>query len=150
MGGPELKVVRSGKWKLHVRTPSPGFAYLNDEAASRWVDARGPDGVTLIAQHEQARPNQYPGVRTGAEGKPMMLFDLESDPSEQKDVADSHPDVVKRLKAYFDKLDAQVVRKGPPERPEGGRIRRLTGGQLRYDLEPKPIENTSRPKSDRR
>jgi uncharacterized sulfatase len=24
MGGPQLRVVRSGKWKLHVRTPSPG------------------------------------------------------------------------------------------------------------------------------
>jgi len=150
MGGPELRVVRSGKWKLHVRTPAPGFAYMNDEAASRWVDSRGPDGVTLIAQHEQARPNQYPGVRTGAEGKPMMLFDLESDPSEQKDVADSHPDVVKRLKAYFDKLDAQIARQGPPERSGGGGIRRLTGGQLRYDLEPKPTENISRPKSERR
>jgi hypothetical protein len=68
----------------------------------------------------------------------MMLFDLEADPSEQTDVADSHPDVVKQLKAFFDKLDAQAVRHGPPERNGGSRIRRLTGGQLRYDLEPKP------------
>jgi uncharacterized sulfatase len=137
MGGPELRVIRSGKWKLHVRTPSPGFRYMDDEAAARWVDARGPDGVTIIAQHEQARPNQHPGVRTGPADKPMMLFDLENDPAEQSDVSGSHPDVVKRLKALFDKMDAQVTRQGPPERHGSAGIRRLTGGQLRYDLEPR-------------
>ena len=138
MGGPELKVVRSGKWKLHVRTPAMGFKYMSDEDAAKWVDPRGPDGVTIIAQSEQARPNQYPGMRTGPEPQPMMLFDLENDPSEQKEVSDSHPEVVKRLKAYFDKMDAQVTRQDPPERHGSGGIRRLTGGQLRYDLEPKP------------
>ena len=150
MGGPELRVVRSGKWKLHVRTPTPGFQYLDDEAAAKWVDPRGPDGVTLIAQPEQARPNQYPGVRTGEPGKEMMLFDLEQDPSEQKDVSDSHPDVVKRLRAYFEKMDAQVVRKGPPERHGASGIRRLTGGQLRYDLEPKPAAPLAVPSQNRR
>lgn len=138
MGGPELKAVRSGKWKLHVRTPVPGFQYLDDQAAAKWVDPRGPDGVTLIAQYEQSRPNQYPGVRTGTADKPMMLFDLEQDPSEQTDVADRNPEVVKRLKAYFDKIDAQAPRIGPPERHGGPGIRRLKGGQLRYDLEPQP------------
>jgi uncharacterized sulfatase len=137
MSGPELRIVRSGKWKLHVRTPAPGFAYMDDEAAAKWIDPRGPDGLTLIAQYEQARPNQYPGVRTGSPAKPMMLFDLESDPSEQNDVSESYPDVVKRLRGYFDKIDAQVKPQGPPERHGSGGIRRLTGGQLRYDLEPK-------------
>lgn len=138
MGGPELRVVRSGKWKLHVRTPAPGFAYMDDAEAARWVDPRGPDGVTLLAQTEQARPNQYPGVRTGDASKAMMLFDLDADPAEQHDVADSNPDVVKRLKAYFDQMDAQVKVQGPPERHGQTGIRRLTGGQLRYDLDPKP------------
>jgi uncharacterized sulfatase len=138
LGGPELKVVRSGKWKLHVRTPSPGFQYLSEQDAAKWVDPRGPDGLTIIAQSEQARPNQYPGVRTGDEGKPMMLFDLDNDPSEQNNVADSHPEVVKRLKAYFDTMDAQATQQGPPERHGSGGIRRLKGGQLRYDMEIKP------------
>jgi N-acetylgalactosamine-6-sulfatase len=81
--------IRSGRWKLHVRTPAPGFDYMED--ASKWIDPRGPDGVTLLAPAEQARPNDYPGVRTGSAPKDMMLFDLQTDPSEQKDVADSHP-----------------------------------------------------------
>jgi arylsulfatase A-like enzyme len=138
MSGPELRVVRSGKWKLHVRAPAPGFQHLDEEGAAKWVDPRGPDGVTLIAQTEQARPNQYPGERSGPSPKPMMLFNLEEDRAEQRDVADNYPDMVKRLKGYFDEMNAQVTSSGPPERHSGGGIRRLTGGQLRYDLEPKP------------
>jgi hypothetical protein len=63
-----------------------------------------------------------------------MLFDMEQDPGEQHDVAAQHPDVVQRLKAMFDKMN-DAVPAPPPARPGRG-IRRLTGGQLRYDLEP--------------
>jgi hypothetical protein len=66
----------------------------------------------------------------------MMLFDLESDPSEQHDVAANHPDVVQRLKAMFDKLDAQSPKLATEERHGAGGVRRLTGGELRYDREP--------------
>jgi len=137
MSGPELRTVRSGRWKLHVRAPAPGGAYLED--ASKWVDPRGPDGLTIIAQHEQSRPNQYPGVRTGDAAKPMMLFDLENDPSEQRDVAAQNPEVVQRLKAYFDKMDAEAKAIARPPRPPGAMkgIMRLKGGELRYDLEPR-------------
>lgn len=136
MSGPELRIIRSGKWKLHVRAPAPGFQAMDAEAAARWIDPRGPDGVTLIAQFEQARPNQYPGVLTGDTGKPLMLFDLESDPSEQRDVAARHPDIVKRLKAMFDQVDSQAPKVAREERRGAVRIRRLTGGELRYDNEP--------------
>ena len=59
-----------------------------------------------------------------------MLFDLEADPSEQRDVADSHPDVVKRLKALFDEHDGEAL-----SRPAAGftGLRRIKGGELRYD-----------------
>jgi hypothetical protein len=122
---------------LHVRAPAPGGAYLED--ASRWVDPRGPDGITLIAPFEQARPNQYPGVRTGDPAKPMMLFDLETDPSEQRDVAAEHPEVVQRLKAVFDKMEAEAKAIARPPRPPGPMkgIMRLKGGELRYDVEPR-------------
>jgi hypothetical protein len=137
MSGPELRTVRSGRWKLHVRAPAPGGAYLED--VTKWVDPRGPDGITLIAPFEQARPNQYPGVRTGDAGKPMMLFDLESAPSEQRDVAAQHPEVVQRLKAHFDKMEAEAKAIARPPRPPGAMkgIMRLKGGELRYDLEPR-------------
>ena len=136
MSGDELRIVRSGKWKLHVRTPAPGFKEMDKAAAAQWIDPRGPDGITLIAQYEQARPDQYPGVLTGDAAKPLMLFDLEADPSEQHDVADKHPDVVQRLKAMFDKMDREVPRSAIQERHGSGGIRRLTGGELRYDREP--------------
>ena len=144
MSGPDLHVVRSGKWKLHVRTPAPGFQRLDEAAAAKWVDPRGPDGITMIAPFEQARPNQYPGLHTGDAAKPMMLFDMEKDPGEQHDVAAEHPDVVARLRALFDKIDADVPKGGRPERHGGPGVRRLTGGQLRYDVEP-PASRVGRP-----
>ncbi|MBC8165121.1 MAG: sulfatase, partial [Bryobacteraceae bacterium] len=45
MGGPLLRVVRSGKWKLHVRIPAPGPAVMDEASAAKWIDPRGPDGV---------------------------------------------------------------------------------------------------------
>jgi uncharacterized sulfatase len=134
MTGPRLQSIRSGRWKLHVPAPAPGFAYMED--ASKWVDPRGPDGVTIIAQYEQARPNHYPGVRTGDAPAPMMLFDLEKDRAEQRNVASSNPGVVERLKKTFDRMNDEVPK---PLRPASGgsrTLRRWKGGELRYDLEP--------------
>ena len=42
-----------------------------------------------------------------------MLIDLETDPSEQHNVAKEHPEVVERLKGLFDQMAAQVP---PPPR----------------------------------
>lgn len=137
MSGPELRLIRSGKWKLHVRVPAPGFERMDDAAAAKWVDPRGPDGVTIIAPFEQARPNQYPGALAGDAPKPMMLFDVEADPAEEHDVSAAHPDVVERLRKLFEKMDGQVRHSGPPERHGAGGIRRLKGGELRYDRVPR-------------
>ena len=67
---------------------------------------------------------------TGDRRKEMMLFDLEADPSEQRDIADAHPEVVERLKALFDEHDGQET-----PRPEAGfsGLRRVKGGALEYD-----------------
>ena len=62
----------------------------------------------------------------------MMLFDLEADPAEQHDVADEYPEVVKRLKDLFDKMDAQVLEFKRPKRPGGPFIKRHRGGKLRF------------------
>ncbi|MDE0104397.1 MAG: sulfatase [Bryobacterales bacterium] len=136
MGGEKLKMVRSGRWKLHVRSPQPGFRCLDD--ASEWKDPRGPDGITIIAQFEQADPSQCPGLVSGPEPKPMMLFDMAADRGEQRDVADEHPEVVARLKGIFDRMDADV----PEEFEIGSRAPELLwlhGGELRYDREIKPL-----------
>ena len=139
MGGQQLRMVRSGRWKLHVRAPQPGFRCLDD--ASDWRDPRGPDGITIIAQFEQANPTQCPGLVSGPDPAPMMLFDMRAEIGEQRDVAADHPEVVARLKSVFDSVDAAV----PDEFQIGSRLPELLwlqGGELRYDREitPRPIQ----------
>jgi uncharacterized sulfatase len=126
MHGTNLMTVRSGKWRLHVRPPAPAPNRGDD-----WVDPRGPDGVTILAPYEQARPSDYPGVIGGDEPKDMMLFDIEADPAEQHDLSKQHPDVVERLKAIYDKTFAQVPKFKPPKRFK--ELRRIKGGDLNYD-----------------
>ena len=131
MSGGRLHIVRSGKWKLHVRTPGAPRGPVNVQS---YIDgsynASGPDGTTIIAPFEQPYPTRHPGVLTGDARKDMMLFDLEADPAEQQDVADSHPDVVKRLKALFDEYDGEEIARPAAEFPG---LRRVKGGELRYD-----------------
>jgi len=79
----------------------------------RYLDPRGPDGVTIIAPYEQAQPSEHPGVRTGDSAKPMQLFDLRTDPAEQQDVAAKHPAEVARLQAVYERMSRDF----PPERP---------------------------------
>jgi arylsulfatase A-like enzyme len=126
MQGTNLMTVRSGKWKLHVRSPGP-----LPKRSDNWVDPRGPDGVTILAPYEQARPSAYPGIIGGDGPKNMMLFDIEADPSEQHDLSKHHPDVVKRLKAIYDKTFAEVPEFKPPKRFK--ELRRIKGGDLNYD-----------------
>jgi len=146
MQGNNLATVRSGRWKLHVRNPGlPRFHNLSPEEKAAYVDPRGPDGVTILAPYEQAKVDQHPGLTSGDIPKPMMLFDLEADRGEQHDVADQHPDVVKRLLAEFRKTEAEVPDLPVPEsgylfrEPGPGESRtlmRLIGGELRYDRIP--------------
>jgi len=101
-----LATIRDARWKLHVLKPNTPFMSL-DKPGQRWIDPRGPDGVTILAPYEQAQPAEYPGLRTGDAQKPMQLFDLQNDPGEQQDVAAEQPDVVARLKKAFAEMDAQ-------------------------------------------
>ena len=64
----------------------------------------------------------------------MMLFDVQEDPAEQHDVAALNPEVVTRLKALFDKMDVQVP-KFPPVKPAWQGVRRIRGGNLRYEVQ---------------
>lgn len=112
--GPRLACVRDARWKLHVFPPSD--MRLKPGPDGRWIDPRGPDGVTILAPYEQYQPSDYPGLRSGDKAKAMMLFDLQSDPGEQKDVAAQHPEIVARLKAIYDQTNKDVPVL-PPRRP---------------------------------
>ncbi len=147
MQGGSLATIRAGKWKLHVRSPgTPRFINLPPEQLASWIDPRGPDGVTLLAPYEQPKPTQHPGLTSGDPPRRMMLFDLEADRGEQRDVAEQHPQVVQRLKALFDKTEAEVPEFPPPKSdylfrvPERGPrpLMRLIGGELKYDRIPEP------------
>jgi arylsulfatase A len=98
--GRELQAVRAGQWKLH-------FPH-----SYRTLDGKpgGRDG----------RPAPY------GEGKTSLaLFDLRADPGEQTNVADQHPEVVKRLQALADGFraelgDSATKQTGKGARPAGG------------------------------
>jgi arylsulfatase A-like enzyme len=95
--GHELQAVRSGKWKLHV-----AHSYKRPEPPGKG----GKPGIEVTRQ-------------IGLE-----LFDLENDIAETANVADRHPDVVKRLAQYLEKAredlgDSLTGRQGKNVRPPG-------------------------------
>jgi uncharacterized sulfatase len=104
--GARLATVRDARWKLHVL---PAVEPRPSRAGERWVDPRGPDGVTILAPYEQSRPDEYPGLRSGDPTGAMSLFDLENDPAEQHNVAGANPEVVGRLKAHYDRTMKDLV-----------------------------------------
>ena len=105
MTADKVKAIRSGRWKLHVEAPGkwPDSMFENPG----YIDPRSPDGVTILAPPDQPGLDQYPGVRGGIEERAGMLFDLEADRSESRDVSAQHPEVVARLKALLTKLQSE-------------------------------------------
>lgn len=101
-----LATIRDARWKLHVLKPSA--INLKPGPDGRWLDPRAPDGVTILAPFEQYNLDAYPGLATGDAPASMQLFDLQSDPGEQADVAARHPEEVRRLKAAFDAINRDV------------------------------------------
>ncbi len=108
--GARLATIRDARWKLHVL---PAIDRRDKEPAVRWIDPRGPDGVTILAPYEQAQPDAYPGVRTGDATVALSLFDLSTDPAEQHNVAADHPEIVARLKEQYDRVAREVPTAAP-------------------------------------
>ena len=95
--GTELHAVRSGNWKLHVPHPYQS------------LDNVGRDGM----------PGKF--VRKEL---PLSLFDLDKDPGESANMAEQHPDVVKKLMEYVERAredlgDSLTGRVGKNVRPAG-------------------------------
>jgi arylsulfatase A-like enzyme len=112
--GSRLATIRDARWKLHVLKPSA--MNLKPGPDGLWLDPRAPDGVTILAPFEQYNLDAYPGLETGDEPTPMQLFDLQSDPGEQADVADKHPEEVRRLKAAYDEIHRDLAADDSVER----------------------------------
>jgi arylsulfatase len=118
--GEELHAIRSGDWKLHLP-----HDYLTS------IQPTGRDGKP--AGHGTLKPKSIDesGIRGiasrhGYEVKriPLSLFNLRDDVGETTNVADRHPDVVKRLSDVAERYraelgDAITARKGSGVRPAG-------------------------------
>lgn len=97
--GRDLQAVRSDQWKLH-------FPHTYRSLAGK------PGGM-------DGKPGPYVEEKT-----PLALYDLEADIGEKTNVADKHPDVVKRLQALADKMredlgDGVTKQVGKGVRPAG-------------------------------
>jgi uncharacterized sulfatase len=104
--GAQLLAVRRGPWKLHVARPGPA----NPPNDATWKDPRAPDGVTILAPFEQARPRDYPGLLTGDPVAERGLFNLSDDPGEQHEVSSEHPEIVAELTKLAEAMRAEVVK----------------------------------------
>ncbi len=96
--GDHLNAVRSGKWKLHFPHP---YRSLKNKPGSG------------------GSPGPYIQKKTG-----LALYNLDDDVSESKNVANQHPDVVKRLTALAEQAredlgDTGTKRKGKNNRQPG-------------------------------
>lgn len=107
--GAQIAAVRDQRWKLHLIAAKDR---KDGKAGVKWLDPRGPDGVTILAPYEQYQPSDYPGLRTGDETRAFSLFDLANDPGEQKDVAAQHADIVARLKQHHERFVNDLGAKG--------------------------------------
>jgi arylsulfatase A-like enzyme len=93
-----LQAVRSGKWKLFF--------------PHRYRELEGPGGKGGKRVPEVAKTME------------LSLFDLDNDPGERKNVADKHPDIVRRLQFLAQHAretlgDAMTGQKGNQVRPLG-------------------------------
>jgi arylsulfatase A-like enzyme len=103
--GEKVASIRDARFKLHLLEAKDR---KDAKPGERWIDPRGPDGVTILAPYEQYPPSEYPGLRTGDATAALTLFDLAADPGEQLDVASKHPEVVSRLKKSAERYEAGV------------------------------------------
>ena len=87
--GPDIVAVRQGPWKLHR---PHGYRSLDGGEG-------GKDGL----------PVKYAQRET-----PLALYNLDTDISERRNVADAHPEIVARLQALMDGFDATMEEEARP------------------------------------
>lgn len=102
--GTALQAVRSGSWKLHFPHPfitvaaEPGRGGKPSNFGKLVPTSITQSGVEGIATRHGYRVEQLP----------LSLYNLDNDPGEQHNVADAHPEVVKRLSALAEPVRADL------------------------------------------
>jgi len=123
----KIMAVHTGKWKLHVE--KPGFYKVPTEANTQSRINRFPDGTTIIAPKEQPDSYAFPGLTTGDRSNSPMLFDVENDPGEQKNLSKEFPEKVKLLDSYYSQIMREVK---PLKIPKAKGYTRHPGGRIDY------------------
>lgn len=96
-----IVTIRDGDWKLYLHEPR----YLSKRDLNPdYVDPTWPDGVRILAQKEQPTSMQYPGVVPKRFENPLPLFNLKKDRTESVDQAGTHPEIVRRLRAKYQRF----------------------------------------------
>ncbi len=96
----KIITIRDGNWKLFLEEPK----YYSQEGIERYRigwEARNPDGTTIIAPAEQYTPDVYPGIKPMKVFEFPILFDLNSDPGETKNLANDNSQKVEELRASY-------------------------------------------------
>jgi arylsulfatase len=118
--GSELHAVRSGPWKLHFPHPYlevAGEPGKNGKPSN--FEKLKPESIKDTSFLGLASRHGYKVMRTGLE-----LYNLDADIGEAKNIADKHPDVVRRLQAFGDQIrielgDTLTGKKGSGNRAPG-------------------------------
>ncbi|MBK1879018.1 sulfatase-like hydrolase/transferase [Pelagicoccus mobilis] len=103
--GEKVITIRDGDWKLYLNEPNYLSARDRDPD---WVDPRWPNGTTILAQAEQPKTTQYPGIPPERFENPLPLFNLARDPAEMTDLAKEYPEVVSRLRKKYERFLASM------------------------------------------
>src|SRR5687768_9344550 len=112
-----LHAVRSGPWKLHLPHPyitvaaEPGRGGKPSNWGKLAPNSITQSGVEGIASRHGYRVEQLE----------LSLFNIETDPSETRNVAAANPEIVKRLSAAADKMRVEL----------GDSLQKVTGTGLR-------------------
>ncbi|MBA7524233.1 hypothetical protein ES705_16370 [subsurface metagenome] len=101
-----IRTVRKDEWKMYVEKPE----FYKPVDLEKWVDTRAPDGTTIIAPYEQAKPTpaQYPGIIPEKMEGDIFLFNLQKDISEMNNVSEANPEIVKALDEEYIKFKASL------------------------------------------
>lgn len=95
--------------------PRPAFSEFNDTRLHTVFDGRW----TLIDNPDEHLPRCFNGAPEDLYPiAPVELYDLDSDPGEQRNVAADHPEQVRRLRSLIARRFAFVEAEAPPERQE--------------------------------
>jgi arylsulfatase len=102
--GEELQALRSGEWKLHLPHDYLTVAgpTRDDGKPANWGNLK-PAGMDQSGIRGIATRHGYRVERTG-----LALYNLREDAAESRNVADRHPEVVRRLEALAERMRAEL------------------------------------------